>query len=470
MHRRQVLARVGVGLSSLAAGCGSISSVRETEQETVNPAVDGTATPTADPTPPSVGDWHVELDTTEASAGIYDDRVVVAEQFDDRTRVRGFDVTSGKRVYERTLGTRYRLPEFRIAENRYSNGIVILDGPQVRLLDATTGETVWKHETPAAVSFREPGACYVFAGGDEWTQVLVLDTETWTRQSLIDTSAGFFGRGDGYVLRLASDEERTDGTETPPIGTGIACHDTETGDRLWTTTLPVPLNYPSPTRVDDSLVLGGGQMVACYDFETGTRRYTVKTDVPPGEPVEDDDERVYFGNYNGGETGRVVAFDSDGEVWRRDFGGERAVPRYYDGRFYVHVGGPERSRVVRVDSATGTVRWRQRGQFHDAAGDGDVYIRRGSRVARIDDDGSVVWQTALEMTLGDRPRFWRQCGDAFLAWDGGELVALDAATGAERTRISGFDSLDGLVSRVERTDSSDRVFLDFGGSITTVSV
>lgn len=478
MHRRQVLARAGVALSSLAAGCGSLRSVRETEQETVNPAVDGTATPTANPTPPSVGDWHVELDTPETRLGVYADSAVVAEQLSDRTRVRGFDAATGEETYRREFDTAHKLPRYGLGKYRYGSEVVELDGPTIELLDATTGETVWSLDQPGDVLFLEEGTRYVFLGDSEWHTVIVLDTETWTERCRIEISTDLFGYGRGYVLRDAAEETGADGTETDDasstVGTDrIVCHETENGTRLWTTTLDFDGDRTVHERVGDSIVFSDKFAVECYDFTDGTQRYAVDSDVTLGEPWYSDDRRAYFGNLNGdGDTARIVTFDGeDGELWRRTFDGEAAYPILRDGRLYGLVNGEGQEKTVSLDEQTGDVEWTHHGEFHGSASSGGVYMRRGSRIARIAPDGSIAWQTSLDIDVPDEPGFWREYGESFVAWSQTEFVALDAETGETRQHVEGLGSLDGLAHRYDHGDSlTDTALFDFERYVSAVSL
>ncbi|MFB6176163.1 MAG: hypothetical protein ABEI99_03275, partial [Halobaculum sp.] len=151
------------------------------------------------------------------------------------------------------------------------------------------------------------------------------------------------------------------------------------------------------------------------------------------------------------------------------FDGATAYPLLRGGQLYGLVDGERQEKTVALESGTGRVRWSHHGEFHGPAKDGGIYMGRGSRIARIAADGSVVWQSALGIRQPSEREFWRQYGDSFLAWTRAAFVTLDASTGETRRRIEGLDTLDGPArSYAAGPPNDDRVLLDFRDHVSAV--
>ncbi|KAA9404672.1 hypothetical protein EGO51_18350 [Haloarcula hispanica] len=283
-----------------------------------------------------------------------------------------------------------------------SSEVLAMGSNRLYALDASTGDRQWR-----TTDFEQSTNCPVIADGvavvagpDRRAAYHPSGTRAWIRRvdGWFSPYAAF---GDGTVIGGYHEY----GTYEPPI----VLIDTGDGRRKWETT-PEPWLNPNGTTHSVSDIISVGEGGVAVD-----------------------------------EIGRFAGLDSDGSVrwaigtndWRGHGSLEPALAT--DGELVVAAAGS----VIAVDPADGTHRWRASTPSETsglAVADGTAFISFDGHTRRRDDapagvlavdlsNGSERWQTELPDAPGP-PGVG--VNDVVVGTEGGDLVALDAATGDRR--------------------------------------
>ncbi|WP_276279875.1 PQQ-binding-like beta-propeller repeat protein [Halorussus caseinilyticus] len=182
----------------------------------------------------------------------------------------------------------------------------------------------------------------------------------------------------------------------------------------------------------------GQSAVGVPGIDTGHRiRWTFETDgestVYPAERTQGAVVTLVRSEDSDGAPYTVHAFDAKtGETrWRHELSGNSTFPEVEDGTVYV----PEGDRLLALDAADGSERWRFTRRDIDfrkfAVGDESVYFTNGARVLAVDaETGDEDW--TAEVTRDTRVRGPLVDGGRVYLGSGRGFYALDRETGREQ--------------------------------------
>ncbi len=236
--------------------------------------------------------------------------------------------------------------------------------------------------------------------------------------------------------------------------------DAATGDQLWRADITNPSLPATPV---DGLALGGGRLyvnrgdgvVLALDAATGEERWRAQLPKPQrGAPVYENELVFIATGFDGAEIFAMSASNGD-RVWMVEHPENPATgAAVLDGTLYVPFDGGD---LVAYDAATGAERWRVATGLRAAdqtsgpspglplVTGGTIYVTSngwsGSATEALDAvTGAQEWLSPIGEFSGSAPALAE--GVLLVGSDTGELVGLDAASGAELWRVAVPNEID----------------------------
>lgn len=217
---------------------------------------------------------------------------------------------------------------------------------------------------------------------------------------------------------------------------GLVAYELGDGSMAWRSDARIKSNS-SPLVMDGLIVAAGAdRSVHAFDAETGSIAWSVPIGPGLDRSLAGAEGRVFVG---GAQTFKALDASNGTTLWT--FATEAtsfATPAVRDGVVYANGGVGSSSVLYALDATTGVERWRF--SPPDGVGlttpsvDGEwVYAASSDRVYALNRrDGTLRW-------VRDHPRLTRAAigiaGSTLYFFDQSDLIALDAADGAERWRV-----------------------------------
>ncbi|GAA0511100.1 Outer membrane protein assembly factor BamB, contains PQQ-like beta-propeller repeat [Halorubrum aquaticum] len=325
------------------------------------------------------------------------------------------------------------------ATNHVPNRIVCVgsDGGSLYVVDAGTGESVWRFDEPGGSVSSSPtvvdGVAYVGSADGSLYAVDATDgSAVWS------VEAGSGGENEGIVSSPTVINDRVF------VGTGtgaVVALDRSEGTEEWRVEDSVSAVVSSPAIDGGTLYVGTetGEILALATSD-GTERWRVTA---PEDGISSSPAVVDGTLYVGSFDERLYAVDIEvGEtVWNANL--ENVVfssPAVVDGTVYVGSVGVGVG-LHAIDAETGEGRWVTDGIAGVVSSptvvDGTVYVGSvdGSLYAVDAEGGDPVWSTGTGDQINSSPTLWE--GTVFIGNAAGELYGFDAETGDQRWSFDG---------------------------------